>query len=167
MINQQEQLLLWTATGESTTLGSVDMKLMLPISVIEGKFIVADIYDKCIFGLNLMRKYGLIMNLRGGLLTVPHGDIPLQAIETTAVQQIYSEVDPVQELLKPRQETFAPEQVERLKKTLLDHHDVFPQHENDLGRTSLIQHQINTGNHGPIKWVHFTSPSFMPSDPKM
>ncbi len=40
---------------------------------------------------------------------------------------------------------------QRLKKTLLDHLDVFRQHENDLGRTSLIQHQINTGNNASIK----------------
>ncbi len=58
VINQQEQLLLRTATGESsTTLGSVHMKLKLPTSIIEGKFIVADIYDECILGLDLMFTY--------------------------------------------------------------------------------------------------------------
>ncbi len=57
----------------------------------------------------------------------------------------------MQELLKPCQEILSSEQVEWLKKTLLDHLDVFAQHENDLGRTSLIQQQINTGNNAPIK----------------
>ncbi len=141
VINQHERLLLRTATGESsTTLGSVYVKLKLSTSVIEGKFIVADIYDECILGLDLMRKYGLIVDLRCGLLRAPHGDIPLQAIETTAVQQIRSEVDPIQELLKPCQEILSSEQVKRLKKTLLDHRDVLAKHDNDLGRTSLIQH---------------------------
>ncbi len=41
--------------------------------------IVADIYDKCILGLNLMRKYGLIMDLKNGLIRASTGDIPLQA----------------------------------------------------------------------------------------
>ncbi len=77
------------------------MKLKLPTSVNEGEFTVTDIYDECILKLDLMRKYGLIVDLRSGVLKAPHGDIPIQAMETTAVQQIRSEVDPVQELLKP------------------------------------------------------------------
>ncbi len=43
------------------------------------------------------------------------------------------------------------EQIKSLKKTLHDYHDVFTQYENDLERTSLIQLQINTGNHSLIK----------------
>ncbi len=101
VINQQQQLLIQTTTGESsTTLGGVHVKLNLLTFVIEGKFIVADIYDECILGLDLMRNYGLIVDLRSGLLRALHSDIPLQAIETTAVQQIRSEVDPIQDLLK-------------------------------------------------------------------
>ncbi len=61
------------------------MKLKLPASVIEGKLTVADIYDECILGLDLMSKYGLIVDPRNGLLRAPHGDIPLLAIEATAV----------------------------------------------------------------------------------
>ncbi len=62
VINQQEQLLLRIATGESsTTLKSVHMKLKLPKFVIEGKFIVADVYDECVFELDLMQKYGLMV----------------------------------------------------------------------------------------------------------
>ncbi len=68
-----------------------------------------------------MRKCGLIVDLRSGLLRASHGDIPLRAMGTTAVQQICSEVDPVQELLKPSQEMLSSEQVEWLKKTLQDH----------------------------------------------
>ncbi len=46
VVNQGEQLLLRTATRISSTLGSVHMKLKLPTSVTEGKFIVTDIYDE-------------------------------------------------------------------------------------------------------------------------
>ncbi len=113
---------------------------------------MADIYDESILRLDMMRKYGLILDLRSGLLKAPHGDIPLQAMETTTVvQRIRNEVDPEQEMQKPCQEILLSEQVEWLKKTLLDHHNVFVQHENDLVRTSLIQHQINTGNHLPTQ----------------
>ncbi len=64
VINQQEQLLLWEATGESSTiLRSVYMKLKLSALDIEWKFIVANIYDEWILGLDLIRKYGLIMDL--------------------------------------------------------------------------------------------------------
>ncbi len=58
VISQYERLVPRMATEESSTLGSVHMKLNLPISVIEGKFIAADNYDECILGLALMRKYG-------------------------------------------------------------------------------------------------------------
>ncbi len=62
------------------------MRLQLPASIIEGKFLVTDIYDESILGLGLMRKYGLIVNLRSGLLRALHGDFPLLAMETVAVQ---------------------------------------------------------------------------------
>ncbi len=103
---------------------------------------MADIYDECILGLDLMRKYGLIVVPKSRLLRAPHGDIPLLALETTAIQQACSKVDPVQELVKSCQETLSAEQITSLKKTLHDYCDVFAQHENDLGQTSLIQHQI-------------------------
>ncbi len=58
VINQHKQLLLQTATGESSTiLGNVHMKFTLPTYVLEAKFPVVDICDKCIPGLDLMRKY--------------------------------------------------------------------------------------------------------------
>ncbi len=71
-------------------------------------------------------------------------------METTAVQEVGSEVDPVQQLVKPCKEILSSEQIENLKKTLLDYRGVFAQLDNDLARTSLIQQQINTGNHLPI-----------------
>ncbi len=107
------------------------MKLKLPVSVTEGKFIEADIYDECILGFDLMRTYGLIVYLRIGLLR-SHGHILLLVMETAAVQQVHSEVDPVQELVKPYKEILSDEQIENLKKTLLDYCNVFAQHENDL-----------------------------------
>ncbi len=72
-------------------------------------------------------------------------------METTAVQQIHSEVNPVEELMKPCQEMLSAEQIKNLKKTLQDYHDAFAQNVNNLGQTSFIQHQINTGNHSKIK----------------
>ncbi len=109
IINQQEQLLIHTAKRESsTTLGRVHIRLKLPASVIEGKFIMADIYDECILGFHLMRKYSLIVDLRSGLLRAPHGDLPL-AMETIAAQQVHSEVDSVQELVKPCKEILSAE----------------------------------------------------------
>ncbi len=78
--------------------------------------------------------------------------IPLLVMETMAVQQVYSKVDPVQELVKPCQE-MSVEQIKSLKKTLHGYCDVFAQCDNNLRRTSLIRHQISTGNHSPINQV--------------
>ncbi len=46
-------------------------------------------------------------------------------METTMVQQVCSEVDPVQGLMKPYKEILTAEQIENLKKTLLDNCNVF------------------------------------------
>ncbi len=101
------------------------MKLKLSVSVIEWKFIVTDIYDEWILRLDLMKKYGQIVDLKSGLLKTPHGDIPLPAMETFAIQQVRREVDSVQELVKACKEILLAEQIENLKKTMLDYHDVF------------------------------------------
>ncbi len=72
-------------------------------------------------------------------------------METTAVQQDCSEVDPIQEQVKLCKEVLLAQQIESPRKTLLVYCAVFAQQHNDLGRTSLIQPQIKTENHSPIK----------------
>lgn len=42
-------------------------------------------------------------------------------------------------------------QKERMRKLILDYHDVFSTGPGDLGRTTKIRHQINTGNSHPIR----------------
>ncbi len=88
----------------------------------------------------------LIVDPRSGLLRAPHSDIPLLAMKTTIVQQVNSKADPIQELLKPCQEILSAEQVEQLKKTQLDHLDVFAQHENDLESTMIILNSLLFAN---------------------
>ena len=64
--------------GEQTwTKGTVQLSIKLSSMVITGKFILADIEDDCILGLDLMRKYGLTIDLKHHLLKGPHGDMPL------------------------------------------------------------------------------------------
>ncbi len=60
-------------------------------------------------------------------------------------------MDTVQELVYPCMEILSAEQIDSLKKTLLEYCDVFAQYDNDLERTSLVQHKINNENHLPIK----------------
>ncbi len=81
---------------------------------------VADVYDECILGLNLTRKYGLIVDLNIGLLRAPHSDIPLMVIETFAVLQVRNEAVPLQELLVPCKEILSAEPIKILKMTLQD-----------------------------------------------
>ncbi len=85
------------------------MKLKLSASVIEGKFIMADFYYECILGLDLKKKNGLIVNLKSRLLRAKYGDILLLVRETFAVQQVLSDVDSVQELVKPHKEILSAE----------------------------------------------------------
>ncbi len=104
---------LQIVTEESTTLGSVHIKLKLSVPITEGNFIVADIDDECILGFDMMRKYGLIVDPSSRLLRAQHGDIPILAMEAT--QQVCSVVDSAQKLLKPRQKMFSAEQIKNLK----------------------------------------------------
>ncbi len=127
------------------------MNHKLAAFIMKGKFIVANIHDECIFGLDLMREYGLIVDLKSGLLRASHIDIPLLAMGTFAVQQVRSKLDLVQELVESCQKILSAEQIKSLKKTVLNCCDVFVQHDSTLGRTSLIQHQINTVKYSPIK----------------
>jgi hypothetical protein len=43
------------------------------------------------------------------------------------------------------------EQKEKLQKLIQEFEDIFAKDENDLGRTNLAKHSINTGDHEPIK----------------
>ena len=45
----------------------------------------------------------------------------------------------------------SPEQVAEVTQWLLQHHDIFALDESDLGRTSLVEHDIYTGDHPPIR----------------
>ena len=40
-----------------------------------------------------------------------------------------------------------------MKQILIDYSDCFSRHEFDLGRTSIVRHQIDTGNNRPVKQV--------------
>ncbi len=71
-----------------------------------------------ILGLDLMRKYGLIVDLRSVLLRAPHGDLSVLAMETIAVQQVCSVVDPAQELVEPCKEIFSAEQIGKSKEDI-------------------------------------------------
>lgn len=44
-----------------------------------------------------------------------------------------------------------PKQIEKLESLLLNSVDVFALDDSELGRTSLVKHSIDTGDHPPIK----------------
>ena len=49
------------------------------------------------------------------------------------------------------QELETEAQAQELASFLNDHQAVFAKHDDDLGRTGVVQHQIDTGDHPPIK----------------
>ncbi len=63
-------------------------------------------------------------------------------METIAVQQVRSEVDPVQELVIPCEKILLAKQIKSSKKTLQDFKNIFAQHDNNLGRTKFCSMQI-------------------------
>ncbi len=70
-----KKLFLKTATGESSPAhSSVQITITIPSTVIEGKFLVADIYDDRILELDLMRKDDLIINQQNRVLRAPYDD---------------------------------------------------------------------------------------------
>src|SRR6188768_3179422 len=59
----------------------------------------------------------------------------------------------LEKLVEGTHSSVTPAEKRRLRGILEDYADCFSQHELDLGRTSIVKHEIDTGGHRPIKQV--------------
>jgi hypothetical protein len=60
----------------------------------------------------------------------------------------------LQDLWERSTEHLTEEQGQKVRQLLNKHQAVFAKNKNDLGRTNIVQHRINTGNSGPIRQQH-------------
>ena len=88
-LQRRNGLSLRTATGELVPVhGEVQLVLQLGDTYFEHRFLVADITDECILGLDFMQKFGFILNLDGGSLKYKNTEIPLcRSMDTISVRK--------------------------------------------------------------------------------
>ena len=72
---------------------------------------------------------------------------------TNNPESVFSEdrKDTLKSQLNLTQGDLTPEEFRKLEDLLLSNNDVFALNEFELGRTSLVSHKVDTGEHSPIK----------------
>ena len=67
------------------------------------------------------------------------------------VQLLGNKVKHLAEMLNRMGSNLSTEQAEQVKDVVMEYSDVFTAPDGELGHTTLVQHEIDTGNHHPIK----------------
>ena len=76
----------------------------------------------------------------------------LQQDSTESREVIHTELPPhLQPIWESCTENLTTDQASKVKDLLLKHSNVFAKDKNDLGRTDIVKHKINTGDTAPIK----------------
>ena len=81
---------------------------------------------------------------------------PNQAKSNFKEVEIKSKIDQIK-----LDESLEPNEVQEVKNLIYEFNDCFSWNENDIGRTNVIKHQINTNDNKPIKQNPYRVPSFM------
>lgn len=71
--------------------------------------------------------------------------------ENEAAEDMEELPEYLQPLLDSCRENLTPEQILRVQRTLCKYKDAFAKSKDDLGRTDIVQHKINTGDAAPVK----------------
>jgi predicted aspartyl protease len=72
----------------------------------------------------------------------------IRKVEVTSEEEL---PEHLQSLWERSTINLTPEQGSEVRALLLKHQSVFAKNKNDLGRTNIVQHRINTGNSAPIR----------------
>ena len=97
-------------------------------------FVVVEMRDKCIIGADLLRKTGMVLDVAREKLSWETGETDLVVQENASV-------------------------VNKVTTLVNQYRDLFVDGPNDeLGRTSVTEHSINTGDNRPIKQRPYRTP---------
>ncbi|RXN31957.1 Retrovirus-related Pol poly from transposon [Labeo rohita] len=136
------------------TLSVVDVNMQNPVWI-------ANVQDSCILGLDFLRNYGCRLDLSKATLSFSNGQVvkmrPPGARHTNGLavgSWAWSAGDIMREMREIMQRNSGDldmQQQEQLWELLVEFQDCFACNEEDLGQTSLVQHNIDTGDATPIR----------------
>ncbi|KAJ8409554.1 hypothetical protein AAFF_G00229550 [Aldrovandia affinis] len=161
---------LRTVTGELAPLVG---KSMLTVSVggraVRHPVWIAAVQEPCILGLDFLKATGCQLDLKRGTVRLQEGPAvkmaPVITSTTHPVRLAYAASAPAQlpqvgeegllaavrEVWRKNCDGLDPQQQGQLWQLLLDFRDSFAMSEGEVGRTELVQHDIDTGDAPPIK----------------
>ena len=168
---------LYGITGLSTKLfGPINVKLDIAGLAVDHPVYATKMSEKVILGLDFMTKYDCTIDLLCMTMSIGGNKIQLQKLygiqkinnSGTIVQvKAYNVIDHnalmhnketkelpchVQDLYERSVANLSNDNDKlKVKELLIEYSDIFSAHDNDLGLTDLIQHEIDTGDHHPIK----------------
>ncbi|UYV72261.1 hypothetical protein LAZ67_9002385 [Cordylochernes scorpioides] len=90
---------------------------------------LADIKDDYLIGLDVLRKFGLSIDFQENVLKIAGEEIPLVGSRSSATNKV----------------------LKKLTRLLYQEENVFAISPNDVGRTNVTQHRIDTGGASPVK----------------
>lgn len=88
---------------------------------------------------------------RGTYLGKVYEAEPIQPPTTNQIHQEEAEPDVVEQMMSNLQDELDTEQREKIRKLLDQHRSILSTNDHDIGRTHLVEHTINTGDHQPIQ----------------
>jgi len=88
---------------------------------------------------------------RGTCLGKVYEAEPIQLPTTNQINQEETEPNVVEQMVSNLQDELTPEQRDKIRKLLDEHRSILSVNDHDIGRTHLVEHTINTGDHQPIR----------------
>ncbi|UYV77165.1 K02A2.6-like [Cordylochernes scorpioides] len=119
--------------GQSQSEFQLVLKFQIRNNLFSHLVYLADIKDDCHIGLDVVRKFGFSIDFQENVLKVAGEEIPLVGSRSSVTNKG----------LKIQQK--------KLKRLLFPYEDVFATSPNDVGRTNVTQHRIDTGGAAPVK----------------
>ena len=115
---------------------------------LEHNFVICpELNFDCIFGLDLLRRLGTVLDLNTACIG---GHSDERRAVASVVQNVHHEEDS-KTLFASISPTLDASTRQRLEELLLKCKNTFALNDSQLGRTSILQHEINTGDAAPIR----------------
>lgn len=145
-------------------LGTVEVTFTFDKLHVRHPVYVANISRRAIVGMDFLTSMGCIINLKEGYLQIRDTKIGIPTSSTSfphpgefldsrtvilADQENISQ--PLRDLYDRSAKGLSQEQRAQLDLMLKQHRAVFSSNKNDIGRTSIVKHQIDTQGNNPIK----------------
>lgn len=159
-INPRYDSFLETATGERAPIyGEAPVNIQIANEVVKHVFLVADIVDECILGLDFFKIHGIVLDMKQGVAVLGRKKIPF----ISSCKEIKITTPKDSDYVLPKEiydlyirtcdscEKLNEGEKKSILKLLSDYSDVFSTSGNPYGRTNMVKHEIELSDPHPIK----------------